>query len=52
MHRFLPLLLLTLAACQPVPRPFAEDAALPSSPALSPPDSAGIVVAEIGRAHV
>lgn len=47
MRRLLSLLLLQLVACQPVPHPFAEDVPPPRSPALSPRDSAGIVVAAI-----
>jgi hypothetical protein len=50
MRRLLPLLPLLIAACQPLPHPFAEDVPLPRSPALSPRDSAGIVVAPIGGA--
>lgn len=46
MRRLLPLLLL-IAACQPLPHPFAEDVPPPRSPALSPRDGAGIVVAPI-----
>ena len=40
-------LLLLIAACQPLPHPFAEDVPPPRSPALSPRDGAGIVVAPI-----
>ncbi|MGO8915951.1 MAG: hypothetical protein ACLQJR_08590 [Stellaceae bacterium] len=49
MRRLLPLLLL-IAACQPLPHPFAEDVPPPRSPTLSPRDSAGIVVAPIAGA--
>jgi len=44
MHRLVFVLLLCAAACQPVPRPFADDRPLPQSGLLSPPDSAGILV--------
>jgi hypothetical protein len=37
-------LLLALAACQPLPHPFEDSAALPNAPLMTPPDSAGIVV--------
>jgi hypothetical protein len=46
MHRFL-LLPLLAAACQPLPHPFAADVPPPSSPVLSPRDSAGIIVAPV-----
>src|SRR5712691_2073752 len=36
--------LLLLAACQPLPHPFAHDIPLPDSPILTPPDSAGVMV--------
>ncbi len=49
MRRLLPLLLL-ITACQPLPHPFAEDVPAPRSPALSPRDSAGIVVEPIAGA--
>ncbi|HXY98376.1 MAG TPA: hypothetical protein VEI03_00155 [Stellaceae bacterium] len=47
MRRLLPLLLLQVVACQPIPHPFSEAVPPPRSPALSPRDSAGIVVAPI-----
>jgi hypothetical protein len=48
MLRFvLAALVLALAGCQPVPHPFADNAQLPGSPALRPPDSAGILVEEV-----
>lgn len=47
MRRFLPLLLLQIAACQPIPHPLSEEVRLPRTPALSPRDSAGIMVAPI-----
>jgi hypothetical protein len=40
-------LLLALAACQPLPQPFAEDAPSPDSPIMTLKDSAGIVVQPI-----
>src|SRR5690348_5824027 len=46
MRRLLPLLL--LAACQPLPHPFAGD--VPPAALLSPRDSAGIYVAPVAGA--
>ncbi len=40
-------LLLALAACQPLPQPFAEDAPPPDAPIMTLKDSAGIVVQPI-----
>jgi len=48
MRRFLILALVT--ACQPLPHPFAGDVPPPSAPILSPPDSAGIIVAPVAGA--
>jgi hypothetical protein len=45
-----PLPLVLLAACQPLPHPFAEDVALPGSPVLTPRDGAGVVVAPVAGA--
>jgi len=42
--------LLLLAACQPLPHPFEHDTPPPNSPILTPPDSAGIVVAPVAGA--
>lgn len=39
-----------LAACQPIPHPFADNAPPPGSPLMTPPDSAGIVVEPIAGA--
>lgn len=50
MYRLVLVLLLCAAACQPVPRPFADDRPLPKSGLLSPPDSAGILVMPIAGA--
>jgi uncharacterized lipoprotein YmbA len=38
------VLLLALAACQPLPHPFEDSTPPPNSPLMTPPDSAGIVV--------
>jgi len=40
-------LLLILAACQPLPQPFADDAPAPDAPIMTLKDSAGIVVQPI-----
>ena len=48
MHRLLPLLALPVAACQPLPHPFAGD--VPPPALLSPRDSAGIYVAPVAGA--
>ena len=48
MRRFLPLLALLAAACQPLPHPFAGD--VPQAAMLSPRDSAGIYVAPVAGA--
>ncbi|HEX3500426.1 MAG TPA: hypothetical protein VHT04_13990 [Stellaceae bacterium] len=45
-------LLLVLAACQPLPQPFAEDAPPPDAPIMTLKDSAGIVVQPIGGGPV
>ena len=47
-----PLLLapLLLAACQPLPHPFADQKLAPSTPVLAPPDAAGIVVPPVAGA--
>src|ERR1700722_14648414 len=51
MRRFcVALLFLLAAACQPVPHPFADAPLRPDTPALSPPDSAGIIVLPVARA--
>lgn len=42
--------LLLLAACQPLPRPFAHDVPPPNSAALTPPDSAGVIVEPVAGA--
>ena len=47
LSRICLLALLLAAACQPLPHPFAEFRPGPSAPALSPPDSADIVVAPV-----
>jgi hypothetical protein len=39
--------LLALAACQPLPHPFAQDTPPPNAPILTPPDSAGVVIAPV-----
>jgi hypothetical protein len=44
------VVLLLLAACQPLPHPFAHDTPPPNSPILTPPDSAGIVVEPVAGA--
>jgi hypothetical protein len=46
-HIILLLLAGILASCQPVPHPFEDVDRLPSTPALRPPDSAGIIVLPI-----
>jgi hypothetical protein len=46
MRRLLPLLLLLVAACQPLPHPFAADG-VSEPPPLPPPDSADIVVTPV-----
>jgi hypothetical protein len=43
-------LLFSLAACQPLPHPFADDHPAPNAPILTPPDSAGIVVVPVAGA--
>jgi hypothetical protein len=50
MHFVTFVVLLLLAACQPLPHPFAHDTPPPNSPILTPPDSAGIVVEPIAGA--
>jgi hypothetical protein len=50
MHRLLLALLLCAAACQPVPHPFEDADRLPTTPALRPPDSAGIMVLPVAGA--
>lgn len=51
MPRPLPFLaLLLLAACQPLPHPFADDRPPPNAAVLRPPDSADIVVAPVAGA--
>jgi len=40
-------LLAALAACQPLPHPFADNTPPPNSPLMTPPDSAGVVVEPI-----
>lgn len=42
--------LLLLAACQPLPHPFADDMPPPNSPILTPPDSVGILVEPVAGA--
>jgi len=42
--------LLLLAACQPLPRPFAHDVPPPNAAILTPPDSAGVVVDPVAGA--
>lgn len=44
------VVLLALAACQPLPHPFAEDAPPPNAPILTPPDSAGVVIEPVAGA--
>lgn len=51
MRHLLPLLLL-MAACQPLPHPFAGDVPPPRSPVLSPRDSAGVVITPVAGAPV
>jgi hypothetical protein len=41
------VLLLALAACQPLPHPLAETAPPPDSPLMTPPDSVGVIVAPV-----
>lgn len=41
------LLIVSLAGCQPLPQPFAEDRPPPGSPILTPKDGAGIAVQPI-----
>jgi hypothetical protein len=48
LRRLLPVLL--LAACQPLPHPFAGDVPPPGSPVLTPRDGAGVVVAPVAGA--
>ena len=43
-HPLIAGLLLLLAACQPLPQPFAEDRPPPGAPILTPKDGAGIEV--------
>ena len=43
-------LLAALAACQPLPHPFADSAPPPDSPLMTPPDSAGVVVEAVSGA--
>ncbi|HLI22721.1 MAG TPA: hypothetical protein VKV32_16485, partial [Stellaceae bacterium] len=43
-------LLAALAACQPLPHPFADNTPPPNSPLMTPPDSAGIVVEPVAGA--
>ena len=43
-------LLMLLAACQPLPHPFADDIPPPHSPILTPPDSVGVLVEPIAGA--
>jgi len=50
MHFVVLLVALLLAACQPLPHPFASDRPAPNAPELTPPDSAGIVVEAIAGA--
>jgi hypothetical protein len=51
-RRAAPILLapFLLLACQPLPHPFAENRPAPTSPILSPPDAAGIVVQPVAGA--
>jgi hypothetical protein len=44
------VLLLALAACQPLPHPFADTAPPPDSPLMTPPDSVGVIVAPVSGA--
>ncbi len=44
MYRTLLAFALLMAACQPLPHPFADDHPPANSPILAPPDSAGIIV--------
>jgi hypothetical protein len=50
MHFVALVALLLLAACQPLPHPFAHDTPPPNSPILTPPDSAGIMVEPVAGA--
>ena len=50
MQRLFLVLSLFLAACQPVPHPFEDADRLPTTPALRPPDSAGIMVLPVAGA--
>lgn len=50
MYRALLALALLIAACQPLPHPFADDHPPPNSPILAPPDSAGIIVLPVAGA--
>jgi hypothetical protein len=50
MHIVALFALLLLAACQPLPHPFAHDTPPPNSPILTPPDSAGIMVEPVAGA--
>src|SRR5882757_8616037 len=50
MHIVALVALLLLAACQPLPHPFAHDTPPPNSPILTPPDSAGIMVEPVAGA--
>ena len=42
--------LFLLAACQPLPHPFADETRAPSTPVLAPPDAVGIVVPPVAGA--
>ncbi len=42
--------LLSIAACQPLPHPFAHDLPPPNAAILTPPDSAGVIVEPIAGA--
>src|SRR5689334_17016061 len=44
------VLLLVLAACQPLPHPFEDLAPPPNSPLMTPPDSAGVIVLPVAGA--
>jgi hypothetical protein len=50
MPRFLLLLALLAAGCQPLPHPFADDRPPARSPILSPRDSAGVIVMPVSGA--
>ncbi len=41
---------LLLAACQPLPHPFADETQAPSTPVLAPPDAVGILVPPVAGA--